>query len=174
MFRKARPEDVAGIERVYNAVHTAEEAGKTTIGWIRGVYPTAATADAAVKCGDMYVYEENGEILASAIINQLQVDVYAGCCWQYSARDNEVMVIHTLCVSPAYFGKGIGTAFIKFYEDLAAKNGCTTLRLDTNHTNKAAQTLYKKLGYTEAGRASCVFNGIPGIELVLLEKRLPG
>ena len=31
---------------------------------------------------------------------------------------------------------------------------------------------YQKLGYTEIGIVPCVFNGIDGVQLVLLEKKL--
>ena len=32
--------------------------------------------------------------------------------------------------------------------------------------------MYKRLGYREADIAPCVFNGIDGVNLVLLEKKL--
>ena len=44
--------------------------------------------------------------------------------------------------------------------------------MDTNAVNTAARTLYKKLGYTEVGIVPCVFNGIPDVKLVCLEKLL--
>ena len=55
MIRLAEARDIDRIAEIYEAIHTEEEAGKTTIGWIRGVYPTKATAEASVKAGDMYV-----------------------------------------------------------------------------------------------------------------------
>ena len=48
----------------------------------------------------MYVCEDEGDILASAIINHQQVDVYADGDFIYEAPDNEIMVIHTLTVDP--------------------------------------------------------------------------
>ena len=59
-----------------------------------------------------------------------------------------------------------------FYEDMARKLSCKTLRMDTNQTNSAARALYKKLGFTEVGIVPCEFNGISGVNLVLLEKIL--
>ena len=44
--------------------------------------------------------------------------------------------------------------------------------MDTNARNLAARRLYKHLGYLEAGIVSCVFNGIPDVQLVCLEKLL--
>jgi len=44
--------------------------------------------------------------------------------------------------------------------------------MDTNSRNLRARAMYKKLGYREIGIVPCVFNGIEGVQLVLLEKRL--
>ena len=44
--------------------------------------------------------------------------------------------------------------------------------MDTNEKNVRARALYAKLGYQEPGVVSCTFNGIPGVRLVCLEKKL--
>ncbi|CAC9931599.1 hypothetical protein PEPCOX59622_00938 [Aedoeadaptatus coxii] len=44
------------------------------------------------------------------------------------------------------------------------------MRLDTNAKNVRARRMYKTLGYREVGIADTAFNGIAGVELVLLEK----
>ena len=55
---------------------------------------------------------------------------------------------------------------------LARENGYTVLRMDTNAKNAAARRLYQKLGYAESDIVPCIFNGIPNVQLVLLEKKL--
>ena len=45
---------------------------------------------------------------------------------------------------------------------------------DTNARNMRARALYQKLGYREADIVPCVFNGLEGVQLVLLEKQLTG
>ena len=82
------------------------------------------------------------------------------------------MVLHTLVVDPAFGGKGCGKAFVAFYEEYARTHGCPYLRMDTNARNQAARRLYRHLGYREAGIVPCEFNGIPGVQLVCLEKTL--
>ena len=164
--------DVDAIAAIYAAIHTEEEAGRTTTGWQRAIYPTRKTAEDSVALGDMFVAEQDGAIVAAARINREQVDVYADVPWTYQASDDEVMVLHTLVVSPAVKGRGLGSSFVAFYEQYARENGCSVLRMDTNERNLAARALYKKLGYREAGVMPCVFNGIPGVGLVCLEKNL--
>ena len=170
MIRPADLGDIPAISAIYERIHDREEAGLTTIGWIRGVYPTEQTAREALAAGDLFVREEEGRILASARINKIQVPEYALVPWEHAATEDRVMVLHTLCVDPAEAGKGIGREFVAFYETYARSQGCPYLRMDTNRRNAAARAMYKKLGYREAEIVPCDFNGIPGIRLVCLEK----
>lgn len=171
-IRKATECDLGAVEKVYEKIHDAEESGKQTTGWIRGVYPVRRTAEDAVARDDLYVLEEDGIIWGAAIINNIQVDVYAEGKWRYEAKEEEVCVLHTLVISPEAAGKGYGRAFVNFYETYAKETGCTELRMDTNERNAAARALYHKLGYEEIGIVPTTFNGLPGVQLVLLEKHL--
>ena len=172
MYRKAVPSDAAAIAAIYERIHDGEEAGRSSIGWRRGVYPTLATAERAIAEGEMYVSEHEGVLYAAGRINQKQEEVYYEVPWLYPAEDSEVLVLHTLVVDPPYAGRGEGSGFIAFYEELARSMGCTVLRMDTNERNEKARRLYKRLGYREAGVMPCVFNGIAGVGLVCLEKKL--
>ena len=172
IFRKACKNDIDAIEEIYEDVHTEEEAGRAVIGWKRGVYPTRQTAEKSLKRDDLFVAEEDGRVIGVAVINRQQVDVYADADWRFSAPDEEVMVLHTLVISPKAAEKGVGSAFVDFYETYAAEHGCRFLRMDTNEKNTIARTLYKKLGYEERGVVDCVFNGLNDVRLVYLEKKL--
>ena len=171
-IRKAVVSDISFAAAIYGAIHTEEEAGRVTIGWVRGVYPTEATARAALVRDDLFVLEHDGKVVGSAIINQSQCDGYERADWQYPAEDCEVMVLHTLTISPQAAGKGCGKAFVAFYEQYAREQGCKYLRMDTNVKNARARAMYEKLGYREIGVIPTVFNGIEGVNLVLLEKVL--
>ncbi len=172
MFRKATAKDIDRITEIYDEIHTEEESGRTTIGWVRTVYPTRKTAEDSVRTGDMFVEEVDGQIVAAARINQDQVPEYSDAAWQYDVPEEQVMVLHTLVVSPEIKGRGYGTKFVEFYEQYALEHGCSYLRMDTNERNCNARALYKRLGYTEVSIVPCVFNGIEGVGLVCLEKKL--
>lgn len=172
-IRKAASYDIDALELIYEHVHDAIESGNETTGWRRGIYPTRKTAEAALKRGDMFIFEtDDKKPAASAIINKIQVDTYNLCNWKTPAEPDKVMVLHTLSVDPEYIGHGIGKAFIKFYEEYAVKHGCKALRMDTNALNTKARAMYKKLGFTESGIIPCTFEGLDGINLVCLEKAL--
>ena len=48
MIRRATEADIPSVAAIYGRIHDAEEAGLLTTGWLRGVYPTEATARAAI------------------------------------------------------------------------------------------------------------------------------
>lgn len=172
IIRLATENDIDAIAAIYDAIIDQDTANGPRTGWQKGIYPTAATVRTALAAGDMYVLEQAGTVLAAARLNHEQVPVYADCPWQFTAEPQQVFVIHTLVVDPAHCGRGIAARFLAFYEQLARDKGCTVLRLDTNAINLPARRLYTGHGYREAAILPCEFNGIPGVQLVCLEKQL--
>lgn len=172
-IRKATKDDISAVAAIYDHVLTEEEAGRATIGWVRGIYPTRQTALDALEAGSLFVLEAAGTITAAAKIDQQQVPEYQNAQWRYpDTPENQIMVLHTLVVEPACAGTGYGSAFVRFYERYAKEHQCSSLRMDTNVKNQAARKLYACLGYWEAGVVACVFNGIPDVALVCLEKKV--
>ena len=170
VIRKAVAADLDAVEAIYDALHTLEEAKAIKTGWIRHVYPTRKTAEAALSLGTLYVLEDEGTVRAAAKIDQEQPESYARAHWTLPAEAQAVLVLHTLVVDPAIARKGYGKAFVAFYEQEAKRRGCRVLRIDTNETNLPARRLYASLGYREVGVTPCAFNGIPDVNLVCLEK----
>lgn len=171
-IRKAVRADIDAISEIYEHIHDEEESGRMTIGWRRGIYPVRATAEAAVSLGDMFVLEDGGKVLAAGRINLQQVPEYADIDWLYKAADDEVWVLHTLVVEPSANGRGYARAFLEFYENYALERGCHVLRIDTNERNAAARAMYAKHGWRESGTVPCTFNGLPGVHMVCLEKKI--
>ena len=113
-IRRATEADVPAIAAIYDAIHTREEAGLTTIGWKRGVYPTAETAMDSVQKGTMYVIEDdNGHVLSAAKIDQNQGEEYARARWKHATPPERVLVMHTLVVDPAHEGHGLGLSIVR-------------------------------------------------------------
>lgn len=172
MIRKANMNDLDHIEEIYNEIHTEIEEGRARIGWTRGVYPARDIAEDSIRRRDMFVMEVDGQVVAAGRINQYQGPEYDEATWSFNADPDDVMVLHTLVVSPRVKSRGYGEAFARFYEDYARQQGCKALRIDTNAINAPARSLYRKLGYTEACIVLTSFNGIDSVNLVCLDKKL--
>ena len=87
-FRRAAASDLDAVTAIYDKIHAQEDAGRVTIGWVTGVYPTRLDAELAFGRNDLYVCETEGRVAASGILNQKQVDVYAEGCgptWRRTA-----------------------------------------------------------------------------------------
>ncbi len=173
-FRKAEEEDLEAVAALYEASLDEEEAERTTTGWKRGIYPTAATAEEAIQKGTLYLAEAEGRLVGAAKIDREQPEAYQHIQWTMQPEVDKIAILHTLAIHPLEKGKGYGSDFVAFYEDLAREMGCSHLRLDTNERNAPARALYQKLGYTEAGITPCIFNGIEGVNLVCFEKEMIG
>ena len=119
MIRKATAADIGAIEASYNEVFDREAETGSTTSWIRGVYPTRETIERGVNAGTMYVYYIGEKLAASVILNSYQPAEYYDIPWEYPARDEEVLVIHTLVVSPGMSGRGVGSLMVAFAEGLA-------------------------------------------------------
>lgn len=174
LYRRATAEDIDAVSSIYDRSidSQAENYARTgsITGWKKGLYPARSTAEESLERGDLFVAEKDGKVVATAIINQEQVDVYATGRWKHAVPDNQVMVLHTLVVDPDCAAHGIGRGFLDFYEQYAREHGCTELRIDTNVTNTIAHRFYNKIGYEDIGIAPTVFNGIEGVNLLMMEK----
>ena len=106
-IRKAASADLDAVALIYSHIHTEEEQGRAVIGWQRGVYPERETAEKALERDDLFVEELDGGPVGTAIINQQQVDVYAGAPWEYEAPEDRVMVLHTLVIDPQAPARGL-------------------------------------------------------------------
>lgn len=171
-IRKAVESDIDDVCAIYDHIHTEQEKGNVSVGWVRGIYPIRATANDAICRNDLFVEKTDEKIVGTAIINHIQPDTYKKAVWRYNANDNEIMVLHTLVIDPYVKGNGFGRTFVEFYEQYALKHSCKYLRIDTNELNVNARIFYKKLNYREIGVLPCNFNGIPNVNLVMLEKCL--
>lgn len=171
--RKANIGDETKIAEIYEKIHTEEEQGRASIGWQRGVYPTIETAALGIRKGDMFVAEdENGHIVSAARLNSEQCLQYAEAEWKYPAEPEEVLVMHTLVVDPEVQGNSVGRRMLEYYESYAESLGCRYLRIDTNERNQIARAFYAKCAYKEVGIVLGEFNGMPGVPLVCMEKKI--
>lgn len=173
MIRKAIEADLPSVARIYEEIlDQEEETGVTCTNWQRGKYPTQEHARQALEAGTLFVMEENGDLFGCVNLNGVQLPEYAAIPWSIQANEEQVMVIHTLCISPRWAGRGRAREFVLFCEEEARRQGKTAMRLDTWIENVPANALYPKLDYRLAGKTMFHFMGFVWEELNCYEKLL--
>ena len=172
MIRFATAADLDGIEAIYDAILTREEAGPVYTNWQRGKYPTRAHAQQALDAGTLYVGEDDGFHWGVENLNDVQLPEYDDIPWGIAAEQEQVGVIHTMCIHPAAAGQGRARQMVTFCEEESRRLGRTVIRLDTWEGNVPANAMYPRLGYRFAGATEFFFQGFIHEILNCYEKAL--
>ena len=115
MIRLATEQDLPLVGGIYEEILAEEEKRPASFtNWQRGKYPTVEHARAALEAGTLYVAEEDGEVYGCVNLNGEQLAEYAALNWSVPADPEDVMVIHTLCISPRWAGRGKAREFVAF------------------------------------------------------------
>jgi ribosomal-protein-alanine N-acetyltransferase len=77
----------------------------------------------------------------------------------------------TLAVSPAYWGKGTGTALLQALFDEAARRQCTQIFLEVREDNQRARSLYLRHGFAEIGVRRGYYQPA-GVDAIVMRKDL--
>mgnify|MGYP003251072982 CR=1 FL=1 len=149
--RLAGPEHLDAVAQLYDALTDYLESHVNYPGWGKDIYPTRETAEEGLQSGALYVCMVAGAVAGTCILDGIQPERYANVSWQAGNRPDEVLVVHTLAVYPAYFRRGISETLLQFTDQYARQNGKTSIRLDVLPSNTPGVSLYRKNGYQLAG-----------------------
>jgi N-acetylglutamate synthase-like GNAT family acetyltransferase len=130
-IRRARPSDVAPIERI---VHAAFDVYVARIG--RQPAPMLADYAAAVAHSRVWVIEADG-VIAGVVVNEVHDDH---------------LLLDTVAVAPGAQGHGYGALLLARAEDDARELGLPEVRLLTNQAMTENQVFYPRHGYVETAR----------------------
>ena len=159
MIRKATLEDINSIAELYDRVIDYQAANGGYMSWIKNLYPTSKTASDALSLDTLYVYDTNGKIAASVILDCVQPDEYKAIKWETASDMRDAIVVHTLCVDPEFMGMGIASEILSFAKKLAKSLDCASSRLATNSKNSGAIQFYEKNGFTIIGYDKVLLDG---------------
>lgn len=164
-IRKATIADVPGIMQIIHNIVPLMRAGGN-YQW-DSTYPNPEVFKQDIELGQLWVADVDGEIAGAAAITTEQYPEYADVGLDIT---EPAIVVHRLAVDTKFRGMGIAVALLMQAEQESINRGFNLLRIDTNTQNKAAQSLFPKLGYVFAGEMSLQFR--PGMRFVCYEKRL--
>lgn len=113
------------------------------------IYPDRMTFENDIIENTLFgIFVEN--VLAGVmVLNCFQDKEYQDIKWKLN--DNRPLVVHRLCISPKFQGRGLSKYLMHFAEEYARKNDFISIRLDAFKLNPVSVGLYRKLGYNERG-----------------------
>lgn len=149
-FTKATASDLIPIFDVYKAaIAHMNEIGIPQ--WDE-LYPTYEDIRGDIYRGEHYIGLSEGNIVCAFTLNRDCDSQYEAADW--SVRDRPFIVLHRLCVSPAFQNRGAGRKTMLYIEALAQAEGIASIRLDAFSLNPYALRLYEGLGYRRTGTAN--------------------
>ena len=143
---KATEQDFQRIPRFYRDVIAHTEHMDTYARWVYGQHPTDEMIRQYIQTGAMYYSEKDGSILSAAAVTP-QTEDYHGATWSVPLEDDDVSVVHLLCVAPEWQGKGIARMTMQQIMIRSRETGKKAVRLDALACNTPAHRLYESLGF---------------------------
>ena len=148
-FRFAVPEDMPEIMRV---IHEAQRfmGGLGIDQWQDG-YPEPEMMARDIELGQLYVFADGERVSAVAALSLLPEPVYDAIedgAWQsYSPY----LTIHRMALDDASRGGGLAGQMLAWAVQIARKNNCNAIRVDTHRGNVAMRRFLAKNGFEYRG-----------------------
>lgn len=146
-IRAAAAADYPAVRDFYYDLTDALEQAEFSPGWKKDIYPEQAFLRDSIARGELYLGEEDGQLLCCMIVNHDCNDGYRGIRWAVEATADQVLVIHALGVHPGHMGQGLAKRMVRFVLDMARESGCRAVRLDVLEGNLPAERSYTHLGF---------------------------
>ncbi len=108
-------------------------------------YPSLEKLQQDIDQKELYVLEENYQILGIIVLSEIMDEEYINVSWLTPSEKN--LYIHRLATHPKSWGKGYGQKLMDFAEEFAKKLDFNSIRLDTFSLNKRNQKFYEARGY---------------------------
>ena len=113
------------------------------------IYPDRQILLEDIEHGIMEIGRVADQIAVAFALEECAAGDYEGADWRYPAE--RIIVLHRLCVHPAFQRQGIARAAMDYLEQRVRERGISTIRLDAFSQNPAALKLYEARGYEKAG-----------------------
>ena len=119
--------------------------------WVYGKHPTDAMLRGYIESGALQIGEQDGSLVSAVAVTPQSSD-YHDTQWALPLADDEVAVVHLLCVFPDSQGKGIGRETMQQVIAHSRAAGKRAVRLDALTSNTPAHRLYESLGFCWRGQ----------------------
>jgi GNAT superfamily N-acetyltransferase len=123
----------------------------------------------AIIWGATYVLLANSECQATVSIDSIEPPEYGAVRW---TTGEPALIVHRLCVDPAFQGRGLSHQLLNFVEAHAITHNYSSIRLDAYLGNPISMALYRQRGFREAAQICFPGRALPFVcfERAVLKK----
>lgn len=146
-IRKGTKDDIDKVAALYDTLNDYLDSHINYPGWKKGIYPIREDAEKGILENNLFVFEKEGSIAGTIILNHEPEEVYNRVDWHNEFSYEDILVIHTLAVHPEFLQQKIGKKLIDFALDYAKKRQMKAVRLDVYEKNTPAIHLYENAGF---------------------------
>lgn len=146
-LRLAKKTDFERLASFYKFVISETKDMEKYCRWIYGLHPTDEMIKKYIEENAMYYMEEDEEISGAVAVTPSQGQDYHSVKWSMNLKNDEVAVVHILCVNPKKQKCGLAKKIMQLVIDLARKQNKKAVRLDAINCNTPAHRLYESLGF---------------------------
>lgn len=118
--------------------------------WIYGLHPSDEMILGYISPGNMFFSELDGKIASAVAVVPRQEKEYHDVPWKMNPADDEVSVVHILCVAPEFQKKGIAAQTMRAVIEMSRESGKKAVHLDALKCNTPARRIYESLGFSPA------------------------
>lgn len=112
-------------------------------------YPSRAFLRDALAAGNLFVLSDAEGIAGVAVLDASQPPEWSSAAWEHG--DAPFQVIHAFAIAPPAQGGGYGKALLASCEDMAARRGAASVRIDAFSENAGALRFWERHGYRFRG-----------------------
>ena len=113
------------------------------------IYPARQILLEDIEQGVLQIGTLDGQIAVVFVLDECAEADYEEADW--STHPERIIVLHRLCVHPAFQGRGVARVAMDYLEQEVRERGISTIRLDAFSQNPTALRLYESRGYHKAG-----------------------
>ncbi len=169
MLKQAIDKDFDRLTRFYRYVIANTEGMEKYARWEYGLHPTDEMLLQYIRSGAMYFCGENESISSAVAVTDRQGEDYHGAEWSFPLADDEVAVVHILCVHPDMQKCGVAKNIMGAVIELSRQMGKKAVRLDALACNTPAHRLYESLGFSRRGQKRWLTDNVGWADFELFE-----
>lgn len=166
---KATENDFERLPRFYRHAIAETKNMELYARWIYGLHPSDKMILGYITSGNMFFSKLDGKIASAVAVVPRQEKEYHDVPWKLDLADDEVCVVHILCVAPEFQKKGIASRTMRDVIKMSRKSGKKTVRLDALKCNTPARRLYESLGFSQVAERNWHTENAGWTDFVLYE-----